>query len=348
MEARGRSFAGKSFDVKLIGHIIKFKLLFLSLPFLSASGSSNIFDLTVDEHFIYWSDWKNMVIWKTAKKQQHQQQPSCQMEPVKRLNSRPMGISAAQIPPANEDCLDLDVEHEFKPAPAAVSLQMTKQQNEEDANPVGKEDPCLNYCLNGAKCTVTSSDIAVCLCDPGFSGQRCQLDQCQNYCLNGGLCSRVVASAEDEQFPSLPGLPSCQCGPGFSGHRCQRQSDLEQRQLPFILAIVFLSVFLVFSCCVILCISIRNRKSQEDSGKIRSPQIVRKRSTSRSFSGNRESSKSAAGKLNSAAFREACGGDRQTSENASCGGSGGSGVVIDLEDCCKMTLCDTVRDIAND
>ncbi|CAL8071916.1 unnamed protein product [Calicophoron daubneyi] len=80
----------------------------------------------------------------------------------------------------------------------------------------GRPDACQNFsCLNGGTCI----DHNTCKCQPGFTGQRCQIpsDPCfLRPCLNGGRCSTTG------QLDSSTGVNyKCTCQPGFAGPRCE-------------------------------------------------------------------------------------------------------------------------------
>ncbi|KAK7079301.1 hypothetical protein SK128_011484 [Halocaridina rubra] len=65
---------------------------------------------------------------------------------------------------------------------------------------VGK---CGKQCLNGGICASNN----VCMCPPGFMGDRCQYGMCLLPCLNGGSCI---------------GPYKCRCPPGYGGERCHK------------------------------------------------------------------------------------------------------------------------------
>ncbi|XP_052061897.1 protein crumbs homolog 1-like [Mytilus californianus] len=71
-------------------------------------------------------------------------------------------------------------------------------------------NPCSkNPCLNGGKCTVSSSSYQ-CKCLNGYSGKDCQVNPCsKNPCLNGGTCTVSSSSYH------------CKCLNGYSGKDCQ-------------------------------------------------------------------------------------------------------------------------------
>lgn len=88
---------------------------------------------------------------------------------------------------------------------------------------------CPSYlCESGGTCAIDENDEYGCICTPGTTGKRCELevDECaSNPCLFGGTCT--------DKFNDF----SCTCSPGYMGKRCHRACqdvyktcDLWQRQ----------------------------------------------------------------------------------------------------------------------
>ncbi|KAM3599899.1 uncharacterized protein V6R79_013549 [Siganus canaliculatus] len=77
--------------------------------------------------------------------------------------------------------------------------------------------PCSSsFCQNGGSCYRRGAQN-VCVCSPGFTGQRCEtdVDECQsNPCLNGATCLDGVNSF------------SCLCLPSYSGELCEQDSEV--------------------------------------------------------------------------------------------------------------------------
>ena len=80
----------------------------------------------------------------------------------------------------------------------------------------GGPDPCTSSpCENDAACVPAGKDY-VCLCQPGYAGERCEVDvdDCApNPCFNGGTCTDGV-----DGF-------TCTCATGFSGVQCEQNID---------------------------------------------------------------------------------------------------------------------------
>lgn len=73
-------------------------------------------------------------------------------------------------------------------------------------------DPCIGYCKNGGKCTISDDGEPVCDCsETSFTGLTCEnTDRCRNNpCENGGTCIDNGQSIE------------CQCPDGYTGPRCE-------------------------------------------------------------------------------------------------------------------------------
>ncbi|HKY38017.1 MAG TPA: fibrinogen-like YCDxxxxGGGW domain-containing protein [Polyangiaceae bacterium] len=78
-------------------------------------------------------------------------------------------------------------------------------------------DPCLQSpCLNGGRCIATLAGSFVCLCEPGYRGDTCEVafDNCNpDPCLNGGTCFDGGNTA------------FCDCPDGYEGATCEREHD---------------------------------------------------------------------------------------------------------------------------
>ncbi|XP_072051512.1 uncharacterized protein [Amphiura filiformis] len=75
--------------------------------------------------------------------------------------------------------------------------------------------PCNLECLNGGIC---SGPPETCVCQPGFIGDRCEIDPCpDNYCQNGGTCF-----VEDDG-----NLGTCFCEDGYTGANCETAEPRE-------------------------------------------------------------------------------------------------------------------------
>lgn len=77
--------------------------------------------------------------------------------------------------------------------------------------------PCtFNICLNGGSCYKNGAQN-LCVCSPGFTGQRCEtdVDECQsNPCLNGATCVDGVNSY------------TCLCLPSYTGELCEQDTEV--------------------------------------------------------------------------------------------------------------------------
>ena len=150
-----------------------------------------------------------------------------------------------------------------------------------------------------------------CDCEAGWAGERCEVSLCHNFCLYQAKCLLI----EDQ--------PECLCPPGHHGDRCQltevvpltlQQRDETQSHLPlYILAGVsgLLALVIIF-----LSVTVHNLRLR--------PRVVRKRFIS--VAGAGAAARAPEGK-----------------PSGSCGLPVEDGIQLDIENCCNMTLCETVR-----
>jgi len=143
---------------------------------------------------------------------------------------------------------------------------------------------------------------AVCDCLPGRAGHRCQDSICPaHFCLAGGTCL------------TLEGEPECLCRPGWTGDRCQLETNKTVLSplgsgpgalaVPVLVwVLAALTATLATTVLALSCWVARLR---------RRPRVVRKRFISVPQS--------------------------QQARPA----ADGSGVSLDIENCCDMTLCET-------
>lgn len=80
--------------------------------------------------------------------------------------------------------------------------------------------PCASFeCQNNGTCVVSSdTGLASCICNIGFTGDKCEVDQCHSVtCQNEGTCKISKFNFE----------PYCECKPGTSGSNCEIIEQLE-------------------------------------------------------------------------------------------------------------------------
>jgi hypothetical protein len=148
---------------------------------------------------------------------------------------------------------------------------------------------------------------------------------CFNYCLRGGNCTLTDA-----------GIPVCTCRNRSEGDRCEvvlHDCSSASGDFFFASSLILLLLFLFsLSAAAIFAFKFHQLKQQKQKQQKtlyqnQSPPVIvkRNRSATRSFG------KSSSGK------------DETACEKTSSSYCGGDGYVVDLEDCCQMTICDTVR-----
>jgi len=194
-----------------------------------------------------------------------------------------------------------------------------------------RDDPCYNYCING-HCSTTSLGVPICHCGQNFTGQRCENQLCFNYCLNQGRCNIPL------------GTPSCTCPPGFDGKRCEVISEASEMEaaIDYFQGFLIMSginvIFLLFIVALAISLIFRVKKQSKET----KPKIIAAKKSSRprvfSASSNNHHNggqrNKSGGSLNEA-FNE----DKSSGHMCQALISD-DGVVLDLEDCCLMTVCE--------
>lgn len=213
---------------------------------------------------------------------------------------------------------------------------------------------CHNFCLNQGFCQISNTGSPNCTCVQGFMGFRCQFHEsqsqlCHNFCLNDGLCQ--LDSGNSEQTLENP-QQVCFCPEGFTGLRCEYQTGFLNYFVAF-LCMAGVNMGLMISLIALFVIYCQRRRHNYQS----QPQIIKKSpgrarifSTS-SSSGSRRSRSKSGCKPNHANSNLAFDSNsdphpldnncNSSSKSHSCSALlGDDGQVLDLEDCCQMTICE--------
>ena len=271
------------------------------------------FSLAVDEDWVYWSDWASHSVWRTRK------HGECDLELVKSFkSSKPHGIVA--FPKTEASCQDVNIDTitSIAVTPDTVTLHAQEVTTiatiDHDDLVFSTDGNCSNFCVHGS-CFLSEDNSAACSCDEGWTGDRCETDPCHNFCLNDGECILLETD------------PECLCQLGHYGDRCQvitspspapniREEDTSSRALILTLATTTGLLSLV---TIALSVALHRMRLR--------PRVVRKRFISVAAPGPGEG-----------------GGDKKPRSGAGCGGLPVSdGLQLDIENCCNMSLCETVK-----
>lgn len=284
-----------------------------------ASKSYNIRAITQSKNQLFLLDALNFAIWTVDL---DQTSSICDLKSWKHMDDSDQLLDFVIL---NDSIVCLshdDSKDQYLVTPTLPATTVTPQQL----------DSCHNYCINGA-CSKTTLNIPVCHCSLEFSGNRCEIETCHNFCLNNGVCNI-----------SNLGAPLCHCPDGFNGIRCQDVEIIETTpvldfQDAFIISSSLCFVFLVIS--VVLVIFMLRSKLNKSS----EPVLVKKTARTRVFSTSSNGRSRSASKS-----RNSCGGAVNSAFKDSKSDNAGShmcqalisddGVVLDLEDCCNMTVCE--------
>ena len=178
----------------------------------------------------------------------------------------------------------------------------TTETSEAEGEVAGSDPRCVNFCVRG-DCWAGLGG-ARCDCHSGWTGERCEVSLCHNFCLQQAECLVI----EDQ--------PECLCPPGHPGARCQLSRE-EGGAAQSDLALYVMSGVSGILSLVIIFLSVTLHKL-----RLR-PRVVRKRFISVAGAG--------------AGARE-----KEEKPRGSCGLPVEDGIQLDIENCCNMTLCETV------
>jgi len=298
------------------------------------SKSYNIRAISLNRNQLFMLDALNSVVWN--------------LDLAKAKNNEICDLNEWKRVPPKEQLLDLVV---LNRTTDCISISQQDQRNQyliqtETSTITSNsesQDPCLNFCFNG-DCKLTSLNIPHCHCQNNFTGKRCEVNVCYNYCLNNGVC-RVPTT----QVSTFEDAPRCQCPQGFSGSRCQLKEETEiSHNFNYEHAFLVTSSLCVVFSFILLAISIfLIRKKRPEKG----PEVIKKTGRARVFSTSSNSGGKRSRSISKSNHPQSPGSINKAfgNEEDNCVDEQGhmcqalisdDGVVLDLEDCCNMTVCD--------
>lgn len=316
------------------GFVIKSLISGFEICQSDPSKSFNIRAISLNKNQLFMLDALNSVVWN--------------LNLAKAKSNAICDLSLWKRVPRNEQLLDLVV---LNRSIDCISISHQDQRNQYLSQPEtstlitssANEDPCLNFCFHG-DCKLTTLNKPHCYCQQNFTGKRCEVDICYNYCLNNGVCS--VSSTEVSTFEVLR---RCQCPQGFSGSRCQLKEETEiSHNFNYEHAFLVTSSLCVVFTFILLAISIfliRSRRPEKG------PEVIKKNGRARVFSTSSNSDGKRSRNMSKSTNPRSAGAVNEAFGNAqdNCVDDQGhmcqalisdDGVVLDLEDCCNMTVCD--------
>jgi len=300
------------------------------------SKSYNIRSISLNKNQLFMLDSLNSVVWN--------------LDLAQTKNNKICDLKKWKSVPQKEQLIDLVI---LNKSIDCISISHQDQRNQYLNQPetstlisssANQADPCLNFCFHG-DCKLTTLNKPHCHCQHNFTGNRCEVDICYNYCLNNGVCS--VSSTEVSAFEVLR---RCHCPQGFSGSRCQQQEETEiSHNFNYEHAFLVTSSLCVVFAFILLAISIfliRKRLRPE-----KGPEVIKKNSRARVFSTSSNSGGKRSRSISKSTQPCSPGSVNKAfgNEEDNCVDEQGhmcqalisdDGVVLDLEDCCNMTVCD--------
>ena len=285
------------------------------------AASHDAFAMSVDRGWVYWSDWASQAVWRLPK------HGSCQFEVLTSFSSsKPHGVIV--IPDTEPNCIISQLRSTTETVTTTTEtvdrVDTTDDIADDDSAADTDEGDCDNYCLHGS-CHLLNVTTPSCDCHEGWSGDRCHENLCHNLCLHGGHC--VILESQ----------PECLCQPPYHGDRCHLLSPVaiitssttsicDSNNDILVMSLSIISGVMTIIVIVLSIILHRMRLR---------PRIVRKRFISVAGPGGTE-----AGDNNII--------KKRSGSSASCGLLPvEDGIQFDIENCCNMTLCETVSKYTN-
>ncbi len=281
------------------------------------------FDLAVGKEWIVWSDLHNMAVWRLSKSA-----AGCQPEVVRRLSERPMGVALLErAAPCDSPVVPVAALAHSSEEEETV-IEPTPSLSSKNASTV--HDICHNYCLHGGRCIIIQGQSKpYCQCVPAFSGDRCESNVCTNYCTDSKALCRVGGDG-----------PTCLCpdGSAAEGRSCAIDGSGHP---PTAIMVIFLLILLISICLVaLLCLqSLKIRRLRESLNASRNMTPPTRADLVGDNNANNKKENMTPLIVGSESNNF---GKRGCSASKCRGGDGGDACIVDLEDCCHMTLCDTV------
>lgn len=293
-------------------------------------ASYNVRDIQVFEKSVYMLDAHNLVLWKLDLKDATptvDDKKICRLVIWKHLEGLRQPRDLALLNSVQE-CISTSTVLDSTLTTSISSQNVEYNSIEEKQTKENKNssaDPCLNYCYHGS-CYLTSFGVPICNCNFNFSGSRCETNICHNYCLNNGLC-----------HISNSGMQSCLCPKGYFGSRCNLTSDWNYYLAFVCMSGVNCGLFMIL--LVLICLYCHKKKLMEKNNE--EPEIFKKNYGKKSINSQIRSKKSNNNKeflpVDANNVDDKC----FDSKGHSCQALiGDDGVVLDLEDCCQMTICE--------
>lgn len=123
--------------------------------------------LSISNDSIYWVDWGYKSVWQLPKNSSKDTEPN---EIIAFHNEIPFGIAA-----------NYQIKEQTEGNPDCGTLTSLSQNNSAINDSFNIPTDVGLFCVHGTKVNGKS----LCICTPGYTGERCDISVCQNFCFQG-------------------------------------------------------------------------------------------------------------------------------------------------------------------
>uniref|UniRef100_A0A0C9PIA9 Protein cueball n=1 Tax=Fopius arisanus TaxID=64838 RepID=A0A0C9PIA9_9HYME len=156
--------------------------------------------LTIDEEFIYWTDWVHSAIWRLSKTPSPGREPEEWKSFLETNRDADPRSLVARDNLGHVDCVVVERMRESKSEANSEVYEGLITSTED----LGEDKKVEIVCLNGGHRQGNR-----CSCQKGYDGVQCETSVCHNFCVRG-------------ECEVHEGIPRCRCSSRFRGRRCEQ------------------------------------------------------------------------------------------------------------------------------